>query len=85
MDDLDIVPAIFQDLVSRADNVEKLTPETLEEYFTLVDEDESFVPELISVLGRDTFSVFIRCFGGQSLRIPRAEDILGAIRRSHEQ
>jgi hypothetical protein len=85
MNDLDIVPAILQDLVDRANSVEQVTPEVLEEYFTLLDNDESFVPELIAMVGRDTFGVFVRCFGGQSLRIPRAEDILGAVRRSHEQ
>jgi Mor family transcriptional regulator len=50
-------------------------------FLALVSNDAfSNLPEVMKVLGTDTFLEFIEVFGGQTLVVPRMEDVAKAIR-----
>jgi hypothetical protein len=76
MNEPSILPPIFKELIDIADNLDKLTPEVLDGYYAAVGEDESLIPELISVLGPHTFETLIRYFGGHTIKLPKVGDIV---------
>jgi len=71
-----LLPPIFRELIDAADNLEKLTPEAWESFYSAIGEDENLLPELVCVLGPNTFETLIRYFGGQTLKLPKPGDIL---------
>jgi hypothetical protein len=73
------LPEIFSDLISFADSLGSLTEEGVEHYCELLQEDHSLTPELLAVVGASTFKQIVAALGGQSLKIPRAEEILKRI------
>ena len=77
-----LLPPIFRELIDAADNLEKLTPEVWDSFYGAIGEDESLIPELVCVLGPHTFEVLIQYFGGQTLKLPKAGDIVSR-GRSH--
>jgi hypothetical protein len=71
-----ILPPIFVELIENADNLAALDEKTWEEFFCLLGEDETLLPELVAVLGPQNFMVLVQYFGGQTIRLPRAGEIL---------
>jgi hypothetical protein len=47
----------------------------------LLEEDESFLPELISMLGPDAYTDIAYYFGGSTIRIPQPRDIIRQVKR----
>lgn len=78
------VPKILYDLLNRADKLEELTPETLWEYFELLNDDESFIPEVVAMLGPVTFAMLVQHLGGQVVRVPKPEDILRRVKKARK-
>jgi len=80
MSDLSI-PPIFKDLLDQTSKQLSLTPEIMDSYFEYLNDDESFIPELVAIVGPVSFITLIKSLGGQTIQIPRAEEILKIIRK----
>lgn len=70
------IPKLFNTLIGQALKLESITPEVLDAYFANISEDESFVPELVSMVGPPTFLLLIEHFGGCSIPIPKIQDVI---------
>jgi len=84
MDECNILPPIFRELAEKADRLGNIDREMILEYSCTLNDDQSFLPEIFSIVGPENFGLLVRNFGGQSIRIPKPEDILMAV-KNHEE
>jgi hypothetical protein len=84
MDETNLVPEIFFTLMNQADKLEELDDATLWRYYSLIDNDPSFIPELVAIVGPDIFAMLVHNFGGQKITIPTADQILSFVRKHEE-
>lgn len=82
MKDVLYMPKIFQELITKMDNVDDLTDDQLNAYFGLIAEDTNFIPELVSIIGPDNFKTLVYYLGGNVMKIPKVQDIIRAVRKS---
>ena len=80
MDNPNILPPVFGELINLADHVAKIDDKVIEAYCLSLDDDESFVPELIGIIGPMAFQMLVCYYGGQSMRIPFPEEILDRLK-----
>jgi len=85
MDDSNLLPMVFGELIERANKIEQLTDVVMAEYYAAINNDESLIPEVVSILGPNTFELLVKYFGGHTIRIPKSEDILATVRRNNGQ
>lgn len=78
------VPKILYDLLNRAEKLDDLAPDTVWEYLELLNEDESFLPEVVAIVGPATFTLLVQHMGGQSVRVPKPEDIIRKVKRARK-
>lgn len=78
------IPKILYDLLDRAEKLDDLTPETMWEYLGLLNEDESFLPEVVAIVGPVTFTMMVQHIGGQSVKLPKPEDIIRKVKRARK-
>jgi len=76
---------VFGELIERANKIEQLTDVVMAEYYAAINNDESLIPEVVSILGPNTFELLVKYFGGHTIRIPKSEDILATVRRNNGQ
>jgi hypothetical protein len=84
MNELKLLSPLFYDLIERANKIEALTPELMDEFYAKIGSHESFLPELIAVIGPATFELLVRYYGGESFKIPKADDIIKFVRNPNE-
>lgn len=84
MGDSSVAPKILYDLLNKADALEGLTPDTVWQFLTILNEDESFLPEVVAMVGPATFTLLVKHIGGQTIRIPKPEDILRRVKRANK-
>lgn len=85
MEDKDqILPDIFYTLLDQREKADKLTDDTVLEYCHILRNQESFFCDLKDVLGTEGLIMLVRNFGGITLEIPKASDILGTVRRNND-
>jgi len=82
MDNPNILPPIFGELISLADKVGQIDENVIEAYCLSLDDDESFMPELVGIIGPMAFQMLVCYYGGQSMRIPCPEDILAKLKEN---
>lgn len=82
MDDTNILPPVFGELITQADRVAQIDGTVIEGYCMTLDDEESFVPELMGVIGPMAFQQLVCYYGGQSIRIPRPEEILDKMKEN---
>ena len=80
MDNPNILPPIFGELINSADYVAQIDAKVIEAYCLSLDDEESFMPELIGIIGPMAFKMLVCYYGGQSMRIPLPEDILSKLK-----
>lgn len=85
MDDITILPVVFDELIERANKIEQLTDAVMADYYAAINGDESLIPEVISILGPNTFELLVKYFGGHTIQIPKSDDILATVRRNNGQ
>jgi hypothetical protein len=84
MGDISVVPKILYDLLDQAEALEGLTPEIMWEYLATLNEDESFIPDLVAIVGPSTFALLVKHLSGQAFRVPKPEDILRKVKRARK-
>jgi hypothetical protein len=84
MDETNLVPEIFYTLMNQVEKLEELDETTLWRYYDGLDNDPSFIPELVSLVGPEIFGLLVKYFGGKSIPIPTAEQILSIVRKNDE-
>lgn len=77
------LPAVFKELIDNADNLDSLTEETWEAFYALLATDETLLAELVSVLGPANFVVLVQYFGGQTIKLPKAGEILKKVKNDN--
>jgi len=82
MDPENNLPPVFYDMLDRATVTDKLTSDIVTEYCDIIQEDESFLPDLLSVIGTEAFETMVKYHGGQSFCVPRAEEILAKVKKN---
>ncbi len=80
MDNLNILPPIFGELIALADQVAQIDAKVIESYCLSLDDEESFMPELVGIIGPMALQMLVCYYGGQTIRIPLPEDILGKLK-----
>lgn len=85
MENSSILPVVFTELIERVNKIEQLNCSVMSEYYASINSEESLVPELVSLLGPDSFELLVKYLGGYTIRIPKTEDILATVRRNNGQ
>ncbi len=85
MPETDLLAPIFQELIGKADRIAALDRAAIEDFCGLIGQDPTFVPELVNILGPDTFLYLVHYFGGKTFTIPEVSDILDRVKLSKEQ
>ena len=75
------VPKVLYGLLEQVDTLENLTPEVTWQFVFSLNDDESFLPELVAAIGPDNFLLLVKHLGGQSIRIPKPDDILRRVKK----
>jgi hypothetical protein len=81
MDPENNLPQIFYDMLDKADVTDKLTSDIIATYCEGIQEDESFLPDLLAVIGPEAFETMVKYHGGQTFHVPRAEEILSKVKK----
>lgn len=85
MEDKDqILPDIFYTLLDQREKADSLTEVIIGEYCCILKNQESFFCDLKDVLGTDALIELVKNFGGITLEIPKASDILSTVRRNND-
>lgn len=79
-----ILPPLFMEMIDRVDKVEALTPEIMARFYAIIDEHETFLPELIAAIGPATFELLVKYYGGRKFRLPKADEIIKMV-KEHER
>ena len=80
MDDTNILPPVFGELITLADQIAQTDEKVIEAYCMTLNDEESFVPELVGVIGPMAFRLLVCYYGGQSIRIPCPEEVLNTLK-----
>lgn len=85
MVDTDIVlPDIFYTLMNQRDKAEEVTLELLEKYAEITKSAPTFFHEVLALVGPETMQRLVYTYGGVSLTIPTASDIVSTVRKNNE-
>lgn len=84
MDEHDLIPEIFFNLMDQADKLAELDDETMDRYYEVIGESHTFIPELISIIGPEAFKLLVKHFAGRAISVPTPDQILKAVSR-HEK
>lgn len=84
MDENSLLPPIFGELIAAVNDIEQVDGAVIEAYCMALDDEESFIPELIGIIGPMAFRMLVCYYGGQSVRVPQAEEILNKVRSTNE-
>jgi len=82
MENTNILSPIFGELIALADQVAQIDDEVIEAYCMTLDNEESFIPELIGIIGPMAFKQLVCYYGNQSIRIPAPEEILDRLKEN---
>jgi len=81
------IPKLFYSLASRSSKINKIPDDDVMKYVSSLNEDTTFLPELISIIGVKKFLELVSFLGGQKFCVPTPEQILKdiqAIKRGEE-
>lgn len=81
MEDTDLIPEIFFNLMDQASKLDELDEGTMQQYYDALNEVSNFIPELVAVIGPEAFELLVKNYGGRSLTIPSADAILTIVRK----
>lgn len=81
--DLDL-PDVFYELLDQRVKTDTVTLDIFEQYYKEVKGAPSFFYDFVSFFGPEKVLDFIRLYGGISLAIPTARDILSTVRKTDE-
>jgi hypothetical protein len=70
------LPQIFYDMLDRATITDKLNPDIITKYCDCIQEEESFLPDFLSIVGSEAFEIMVKYHGGQHFYVPRADEVL---------
>jgi hypothetical protein len=70
------LPQVFYDMLDRVNISDKLNQDIITEYCTHIQGDETFLPDLLSIVGPEAFESMVRYHGGQYFYVPRADEVL---------
>ena len=70
------LPQVFYDMLDRATISDKLDSDIITEYCACIQEEENFLPDLLSIVGSEAFETMVRYHGGQYFYVPRADEVL---------
>lgn len=82
MQENNLIPEIFFSLMDQADKLAALDEVTLNRYYELLNDVASFVPELVAVVGPDAFELLVKNYGGRTITIPTADNIISLVRKN---
>jgi hypothetical protein len=82
MQENNLIPEIFYSLMDQADKLEQLDESVLSRYYELLNDVTSFVPELVAVIGPDAFELLVKNYGGRTITIPSADNIISYVRKN---
>jgi len=82
MNDTTLIPDIFLTLMAQADKIEELDEETMSQYYELLNDAPSFMPELVAIVGPEVFEILVKNYGGRSMQIPTADQIISLVRKN---
>jgi len=82
MNDTNLIPDIFLTLMVQADKIAELDEETMSRYYELLNDVHSFMPELVAIVGPEVFEILVKNYGGRSMQIPTADQILSFVRKN---
>lgn len=82
MDPENNLPQIFYDMLDRSSIVDKLTVDTIAQYCACIQEEENFLPDLLSIVGPEAFESMIKYHGGQHFYVPRAEEVIAKVKKN---
>ena len=82
MDPENNLPQIFYDMLDKADTADKLTSDIIANYCESIQEEESFLPDLLDVIGPEAFETMVKYHGGQTFYVPGVEEILAKVKKN---
>lgn len=75
------IPPVLKDILSRIEVGDVLSEEDFISFFEVIGEQESFLPELVCVVGLETFMSLVSVLGGTTIKIPEMQEISRAVKR----
>ncbi len=82
MQENNLIPEIFYSLMDQADKLDQLDESVLSRYYELLNDATSFIPELVAVIGPDAFELLVKNYGGRTITIPSADNIISFVRKN---
>lgn len=82
MEDNNFIPELFFSLIEQADKFAALDEASWEAYYESLNTAPSFIPELVAVIGPGAFELLVKNYGGRSITIPTADNILSIARKN---
>ena len=79
-----LVPDIFYSLMDQAEKLDKLDEPMLSKYYELLNDATNFLPELVAIIGPSTFELLVKNYGGRTISIPTADNILNLVRKNEQ-
>ena len=76
------LPQIFYDLLDKATVADRISSDTIQQYCDKVREEESFLPDLLDIVGLEAFETMVQYHGGQKIQIPRPEEVIAKVRNN---
>lgn len=76
------VPKIFFKLAAQARNTDELSENMITSFLAVNTVQESFIPEVVALVGEKDFVELIKLLGGKTIKIPTVTDILTSFSNS---
>ena len=77
----DGVPKIFFKLADQARSGDALSTDMLAKLMNTPQYEETFLPEVIDLIGADAFLDLVRILGGRTVTVPTVNDVLSVTNR----
>jgi hypothetical protein len=79
-----VLPDIFYALLDQRGKAEEITLELLENYAEITKNTPTFFHEVLALVGPEVMQQLVYTYGGVSLTIPTASDIVSTVRKNNE-